>query len=280
GLEMSGLRADLTSTEAALHAFRPAQTAPANGGGQPNPRYPTSRPAQWTPQNSVAMPASGFAEDPQPSFDVAATPSANTHTLGETTGTSHPLGAARAQVHENYIIAQTDDGLVIVDQHAAHERLVYERMKTALHDKGVERQILLIPEIIDLPETDVQNIAARADELSTLGLVVEAFGPGAIAVRETPSLLGEVDAHALIKDLADELAEWDRATLVRDKLHAVASRMACHGSVRSGRRLKPDEMNALLRQMEETPNSGQCNHGRPTFVALTLTEIEKLFDRR
>ena len=149
-----------------------------------------------------------------------------------------------------------------------------------MDDNGIERQILLIPDIVDLPEEDVNNIIERAEELAEVGLVVEAFGPGAVAVRETPSLLGKVDAGGLLRDLADELAEWDRATLIRDKLNAIASRMACHGSVRSGRRLTPPEMNALLREMEETPNAGQCNHGRPTFITLTLNEIEKLFERR
>jgi len=169
---------------------------------------------------------------------------------------------------------------VLVDQHAAHERLVYERMKRNLDENGIARQILLIPDIVDLPEDDVNNLLTRSDELAEVGLIIDAFGPGAIAVRETPALLGEVDTASLIRDLADELAEWERSTLITDKLYSIASRMACHGSVRSGRRLTGDEMNALLREMEKTPNSGQCNHGRPTFITLSLSEIEKLFDRR
>jgi DNA mismatch repair protein MutL len=192
----------------------------------------------------------------------------------------HPLGAARTQIHENYIVAQTRDGLVIVDQHAAHERLVFERFKTALRSGKVASQILLLPEIIDLPEDDCDRLAERAEDLAELGLVLERFGPGAIAVRETPSMLGETDIGGLVRDLADEIAEWDSSSALRDRLEAVASTMACHGSVRSGRRLVTEEMNSLLREMERTPGSGQCNHGRPTYIELKLTDIEKLFSRR
>jgi DNA mismatch repair protein MutL len=191
-----------------------------------------------------------------------------------------PLGAARAQVHGTYIVAQTRDGVVIVDQHAAHERLVYERMKTALARSGVARQILLIPDIVELDETDVERLAARADELARFGLVLEAFGPGAVAVRETPALLGEIDSAALVRDLAEHMAEWDEALPLERRLMHVAATMACHGSVRAGRRLRPEEMNALLRDMEATPNSGQCNHGRPTWVELKLADMERLFGRR
>ena len=191
-----------------------------------------------------------------------------------------PLGAARAQVHETYIVAQTRDGIVIVDQHAAHERIVYERMKAALEKTGVARQILLIPEIVELDEADVERVLARADELARYGLAIEPFGPGAVAVRETPSLLGEIDARALVRDLAEHIAEWDEALPLERRLMHVAATMACYGSVRAGRRLKPEEMNALLREMEATPNSGQCNHGRPTYVELKLSDIETLFGRR
>jgi DNA mismatch repair protein MutL len=177
-------------------------------------------------------------------------------------------------------VAQTRDGVVIVDQHAAHERLVYERMKTALAAHGVARQILLIPEIVELDEADVARLAGRAGELARYGLTVEAFGPGAVAVRETPALLGEIDAGALVRDLAEHLAEWDETLPLERRLMHVASTIACHGSVRAGRRLKPEEMNALLREMEATPNSGQCNHGRPTYVELKLSDIERLFGRR
>jgi DNA mismatch repair protein MutL len=191
-----------------------------------------------------------------------------------------PLGAARAQVHDTYIVAQTRDGLVIVDQHAAHERLVYERMKAAIDQKGIARQILLIPEIVELDAADIERLLSRAEELKRFGLAIEPFGPGAIAVRETPSMLGEIDAAALARDLAEHLAEWDEALPLERRLMHVAATMACYGSVRAGRRLKPEEMNALLREMEATPNSGQCNHGRPTYVELKLTDIERLFGRR
>ena len=193
---------------------------------------------------------------------------------------NRPLGAVRAQVHETYIVAQTRDGIVIVDQHAAHERIVYERMKAALERTGVARQILLIPEIIELDEMDVERLIARADELARFGLAIEPFGPGAVAVRETPSLLGEIDARALVRDLAEHLAEWDETLPLERRLMHVAATMACYGSVRAGRRLKPEEMNALLREMESVPNSGQCNHGRPTYVELKLGDIERLFGRR
>jgi DNA mismatch repair protein MutL len=191
-----------------------------------------------------------------------------------------PLGAARAQVHDTYIVAQTRDGLVIVDQHAAHERLVYERVKLALTQSGVSRQILLIPEIVELDDDDVARLTERATELARYGLAIEPFGPGAVAVRETPSMLGEIDAGALLRDLAEHMAEWDEALPLERRLLHVASTMACYGSVRAGRRLKADEMNVLLREMEATPNSGQCNHGRPTYVELKLTDIERLFGRR
>ncbi|MEZ5994932.1 MAG: DNA mismatch repair endonuclease MutL [Hyphomonadaceae bacterium] len=191
-----------------------------------------------------------------------------------------PLGAARAQIHETYIVAQTEDGIVIVDQHAAHERLVYERMKQMLAAGGVRRQALLIPEVVDLDPKEAEALAARADELSQLGLVIEPFGAGALLVRETPALLGHIDAAGLLKDLADDIAELGEAHVLKERLEAVCSSMACRGSVRAGRRLTGDEMNALLRQMEATPFSGQCNHGRPTYVELKLSDIERLFGRR
>ena len=192
----------------------------------------------------------------------------------------HPLGAARAQVHETYIVAQTRDGLVIVDQHAAHERIVYEKLKAAIDKAGVARQILLIPDIVELDEADVERLLDHAAELARFGVVLESFGPGAVALRETPALLGEIDGAGLVRDLAEHISEWDEALPLERRLMNVAATMACHGSVRAGRRLKPQEMDALLREMEVTPNSGQCNHGRPTYVELKLTDIERLFGRR
>ncbi|MGB5838165.1 MAG: DNA mismatch repair endonuclease MutL [Albidovulum sp.] len=192
---------------------------------------------------------------------------------------NHPLGAARAQLHENYIIAQTATGLVIVDQHAAHERLVYERLKRQRDANGVAAQALLIPEIVDLSEPDAQLILTHAKALSQLGLTIEPFGGSAIAIRETPAILGEVNATALIRDILDELHDLGDSQRLQSKIDAVLSRMACHGSIRSGRQMRPEEMNALLREMEATPLSGQCNHGRPTYVELKLTDIERLFGR-
>lgn len=191
-----------------------------------------------------------------------------------------PLGVARGQVHETYIIAQTEDGLVIVDQHAAHERLTYERMKQQLSDTGVARQGLLIPEVVELEPFEVQNLIDRSDELAELGLALEGFGTEAVVVREVPALLGDGDIKGLVKDLAHEIAELDAALSLKERLEDVCSTIACHGSVRAGRRLTGEEMNALLRQMEATPHSGQCNHGRPTYVELKLADIERLFGRR
>ncbi|MEM7729320.1 MAG: DNA mismatch repair endonuclease MutL [Pseudomonadota bacterium] len=192
----------------------------------------------------------------------------------------YPLGLARAQLHETYVVAQTTDGIVIVDQHAAHERLVYEDMKRAMSGQGVTRQALLIPDIVELGETDATRILARADEFAEMGLILEPFGTGAVLVRETPALLGKMDAGALLRDLADDLSEYDEALSLKERFEHVCGTMACHGSVRAGRRLTGEEMNALLRQMEATPHSGQCNHGRPTYVELKLADIERLFGRR
>jgi DNA mismatch repair protein MutL len=195
-------------------------------------------------------------------------------------GAQHPLGVARAQIHETYVVAQTADGIVIVDQHAAHERLVHERIRNALANGGVQRQILLVPEVVELDPPDVERVAARAVELAELGLVVEPFGAGAILVRETPAMLGLTDTRGLVRDLADELAELGAGLALKERLEDVCARMACHGSVRAGRRLAPAEMDALLREMERTPHSGQCAHGRPTYVELKLADIERLFGRR
>ncbi|MDC7695096.1 DNA mismatch repair endonuclease MutL [Asticcacaulis sp. DXS10W] len=193
---------------------------------------------------------------------------------------SYPLGAARAQLHETYILAQTKDGLIIVDQHAAHERLVYERMKTMMAEGNVARQTLLIPEIVDLDPADVSRLMARRDDLEGFGLMIESFGPATILVREVPALIGDGDVAGLIRDLADDIAENGQALILKERMAEICGNMACRNSVRAGRRLSASEMNALLRQMEATPHSGQCNHGRPTYVELKLKDIEKLFGRR
>jgi DNA mismatch repair protein MutL len=191
-----------------------------------------------------------------------------------------PLGAARAQLHETYIIAQTRDGVVVIDQHAAHERIVYEKLKAAMERDGLARQMLLVPLVVELDPSDAARLCERAAALEQLGLVIEPFGPGAVLVREVPSLLGDADVSALVTELAEHAAEWDDALPLERRLLHIAATMACHGSVRAGRRLRVEEMNALLREMEETPNAAQCNHGRPTFVTLALADIERLFARR
>ncbi|TCU37303.1 DNA mismatch repair protein MutL [Rhizobium azibense] len=280
-LARDGSRAATTGADGMLRSFR--------SGFQPGYQRPAQ--AAWSAGSSPSRPFSangGFGERPQASFDGLSTPAARAEPQaqawqqprpGEEPPPRYPLGAARAQIHENYIVAQTDDGLVIVDQHAAHERLVFEAMRKALQSKQLPSQVLLIPEIVDLPEEDCDRLMAHAEGFKELGLAIERFGPGAIAVRETPAMLGEVDAQGLIRQLADEISAWDTAGGLSAKLEYVAATMACHGSVRSGRRLRPEEMNALLRQMEVTPGSGQCNHGRPTYIELKLSDIERLFGR-
>ncbi|HZO44274.1 MAG TPA: DNA mismatch repair endonuclease MutL [Xanthobacteraceae bacterium] len=272
-------RAASTGGSATIAAFRPAVSPSRGWDWRRSPAYPDPRNFPMPAHGNAAV---GFAEAAQAAFEVGG-PSADARVAVAEAAPDlldRPLGAARAQVHETYIVAQTRDGIVIVDQHAAHERIVYERMKAALEKTGVARQILLIPEIVELDEADVERVLARADELARYGLALEPFGPGAVAVRETPSLLGEIDARALVRDLAEHIAEWDEALPLERRLMHVAATMACYGSVRAGRRLKPEEMNALLREMETTPNSGQCNHGRPTYVELKLSDIETLFGRR
>ena len=272
-LVREGQRAATTGGAATVAAFRP-NTVSRGWDWRASP----SRPLATDGATALA----GFEEVAQAAFDTGA-PAADARIATIEAAPDlidRPLGAARAQVHETYIVAQTRDGVVIVDQHAAHERIVYERMKAALEKSGIARQILLIPEIVELDEADVERLAARAEELAKFGLALEPFGPGAVAVSETPSLLGEVDAQALVRDLAEHMAEWDEALPLERRLMHVAATMACHGSVRAGRRLKGDEMNALLREMEATPNSGQCNHGRPTYVELKLSDIERLFGRK
>jgi DNA mismatch repair protein MutL len=283
-LARNAQRSASSGAGATIAAFRPFG-APARGAALGSPgwdwRHSPMRPSGSGSYSVPPRPgAGGLAEAAQAAFDVGE-PSAGV--LGTDPSADlfdRPLGAARAQLHDTYIVAQTRDGLVIVDQHAAHERIVYERLKAALDRSGVARQILLIPEIVELDEPSVERLIARADELIHYGLAIEPFGPGAVAVRETPSLLGEIDAQALVRDLAEHMAEWDETLPLERRLMHVAATMACYGSVRAGRRLKAEEMNALLREMEATPNSGQCNHGRPTYVELKLTDIERLFGRR
>jgi DNA mismatch repair protein MutL len=235
--------------------------------------------------HSAGRTAFGFAETAQAPFTGFAEPSADTRGAAQddTQGTLYPLGAARAQINDTFIIAETDDALVIVDQHAAHERLVYERLKRAFANGGISRQLLLIPEVVELDGEAASHLCAAAIELERLGLVVEAFGASSVLVREVPALLGTCNVKGLLADLADALAEAeteDETRLLAKRLDHVLSTMACHGSVRAGRRLNPEEMNALLRDMEQTPFTGQCNHGRPTYIELKLVDIEKLFSRR
>ncbi|HKR20789.1 MAG TPA: DNA mismatch repair endonuclease MutL [Stellaceae bacterium] len=263
-LAAAGHRASTTVAAQAVAAFQPVQWSPRGGAAPALALHPgmAEAPAAYQASLTAAVPATRVVE--APAADVAA----------------HPLGAACAQLHETYIVAQTADGLVIVDQHAAHERLVYEAMKAEIAAAGVKRQILLLPEVVELDAADAARVVARAPELAELGLALEAFGPGAVVVREVPAILGETDVKGLVRDLADELAELGGALSLKERLEHVCGTIACHGSVRAGRRLNQSEMNALLRQMEATPHSGQCNHGRPTYVALSLAEIEKLFGRR
>ncbi len=235
---------------------------------------------QASPSRPAALP--GFAEEPAAERAVAL-PSADARADAVPPAEADldsPLGAARAQLHETYILAQTRDGLVLVDQHAAHERLVYEKLKAALARDGVARQGLLIPAVVELDPAEAGRLAERAADIAALGLVLEPFGPGAVLVREVPALLARADVTRLVRDLAEHAAEWDDALPLERRLLHVAATMACHGSVRAGRRLKVEEMNALLREMEATPNAGECNHGRPTFVTLSLKDVEKLFARR
>ena len=257
--------------------------APQTGGYVQRPAMPPQSNAprhveEDAPEETFAprgyVPEAG-APEAAPMARVEAGPMPAPGTLAE-----YPLGAARAQVHETYVIAQTADGIVIVDQHAAHERLVYEAMKRQMAEGGVRRQALLIPDIVELSEDEADRVTARAEELAALGLEIEPFGPGAVAVRATPALFGEMDAAGLIRDLADDFAEYEAGLTLSERFEEVMGNMACRSSIRAGRRLTGEEMNALLRQMEATPHSGQCNHGRPTYVELKLADIERLFGRR
>ena len=277
-LEAAGHKASTTAATAALGAFQPG-TGATGGGSMP------WRQSSALPRELAEIAAAYQAPASTGVLDAFDAPSArvmadiNSQPLAPP-ATNFPLGAARAQVHETYIVAQTDTGIVIVDQHAAHERLVYERMKTALADGGVKRQGLLIPEVVEMDEAAVDRLCERVAEFEELGLAIEKFGPGAVVVREVPALLGQADVTGLLRDLADDLEEFGAGLALKERLEDVCSTMACHGSVRAGRRLTSEEMNALLREMEVTPHSGQCNHGRPTYVELNLSDIERLFGRR
>ena len=275
-LEAAGHRASLRGGALTVDAFT-QQMAAETQHAAPPPYAPRAYTGGYGAR------ASGFGEAMQAPLAGLDTPSARAFDApppGPTAeANAHPLGAARAQVHENYIIAQTLNSLVIVDQHAAHERIVYERMKAMLESGGVARQGLLIPVIVELDPDEAACLLERAEEWEKLGLVIEGFGAGAVAVREVPALLGKADVEGIVRDLASGIAADSDSRALTDRLEAVCSTFACHGSVRSGRRLTGEEMNALLREMEATPFSGQCNHGRPTYVELKLTDIERLFGR-
>ena len=261
-LAEAGHRASTTVADATLGAMRPQYTEPRV--------YQMDRPLPSVLTASHHAQAPGFAET-SAVFARVEEPVAEAQ--------DHPLGAARAQLHENYIIAQTADGLVIVDGHAAHERLVYEKLKRQMAENGIAAQALLIPEIVELSEGDAARLMEIADDLSKLGLTIEPFGGSAVAVRETPAILGEVNAANMIRDILDELADLGDSQTVQARIEAILSRVACHGSIRTGRQMRGDEMTALLREMAATPHSGQCNHGRPTYVELKLADIERLFGR-
>jgi DNA mismatch repair protein MutL len=261
-LAEAGHRASTTVSSAALGAFTPETPS--------QPRiYQMDRPGNAPGYSGLAETATMF--DPQPSARMEEAPQLEAQ--------HRPLGAARAQLHENYILSQTEDGLVIVDAHAAHERLVYEKLKAQMAETGVRAQALLIPEVISLSDGDIALLMEQSETLTQMGLSIEPFGQGAVAVQSVPALLGHVDVQRLVLDIVDELSDGGTQQSLQAQLDAILSRVACHGSVRTGRRMQAEEMNALLREMEATPHSGQCNHGRPTYVSLAMTDIEKLFGR-
>ncbi len=281
-----GFQSSSSVSYSALSSMRPghlgagSHSSAANHFAPPLPMHRGSSaavPSHYAYGN-LAEPQSLPYEAQQPQMHTM--PSARAEETLHEAAISYPLGAARAQIHENYIIAQSENGLVVVDQHAAHERLVYERFKNQLKDHGIEKQGLLSPEIVELDDTQTERLMAHADQLSKLGLDIEPFGSGALAVQSVPAILGQkANIQRLIRDLADEVLDSDAVDGLEERINEILSTMACHGSVRSGRRMNADEMNALLRQMEETPYSGQCNHGRPTYIELKLSDIEKLFGR-
>jgi DNA mismatch repair protein MutL len=268
-LAEAGYRASTTVAGAALGAARPGASPGWSGGS-----------ARFADAAAFQAPAGGLAEGAA-AYDAGFAPAARVQAEDpDALGAAHPLGAARAQLHNTYVLAETKDGMVLVDQHAAHERLVFERIKAALASSGIARQMLLVPDVVDLSGDGALHLAAHAAELAELGLVLEPFGAGAVVVREVPALLSGLDVAGLVRDLADDFASMDEGASLRDRLGEVCATMACHSSVRAGRRLNGDEMNALLREMETTPHAGQCSHGRPTYVELKLADIEKLFGRR
>ncbi len=273
-LSAEGHRASPFVSSAMLGAFRPESLLPVSGG---------RRRSGNSGQSSVAFAEQAadadFVSASRSEQMIDAPPNAKVETDFDRSAVQYPLGAAKAQVHDNYIIAQNSDGIVIIDQHAAHERLVYERLKTEVAGDGIESRELLVPSIVDLSEADRMRILEFADHLAALGLVVEPFGPGAVCIRQTPAILGSVDSGKLLRDIIDGIDETGGTLVLEERINAVASRIACHGSVRSGRELSAAEMNALLRDMEANPKSGQCNHGRPTYVKLALSDIERLFGR-
>jgi DNA mismatch repair protein MutL len=276
GLIVTAIRHALGSSA----QFTTSALAPTALGSMQAETPSYSNAPSYTYSQALAVPPAGFTErlfdnvlPPQARTTQSAEPPAAFSSFGR-------LGAAVAQVHGTFIVAQAPESLLIIDQHAAHERIVYERMKGALATGGVKSQIALIPEVVEMGAAAAGRLLDAAQDLARLGLVIESFGVGAVLVRETPALIGQTDVKALLADLAEELAENDASRAVEKRLEALLSRIACHGSVRSGRALNVDEMNALLRQMEETPNTGQCNHGRPTYVEMKLTDLQKLFDRR
>lgn len=274
-LQGAAHRTSTTMTEEAIVRFQPSTPPP-----MPSPSFPPRPANAYTSQPRLGL--------SRPFTIVTPTyiPLEESRTSPFMTAPAAPppenfrLGLARAQIHDTYIVSETQEGLIVVDQHAAHERLVYERMKAEVAHKGVKRQALLIPEIVDLPQESLTRVLARLPELQTLGLILEPFGKNAVLIRETPVLLDRVNYQKLIPDLADELLEMDETVSLKEHLHEILSTLACHTSIRAGRRLSIPEMDALLRQMEETPHSGQCNHGRPTYVELKRADIEKLFGRR
>lgn len=283
-LAAAGHRASTTVAGYALGKVKIEEaTSPNLWSVPPAPEREVSQASYYAPPRPPVSghgARAGVQEMPPDGFRHDAAPSARVEPEAGTPQGDFPLGVARAQLHETYIVSQTADGIVIVDQHAAHERLVYEDMKRQMAEGGVKRQALLIPDVVELSEDEAARVLERADELAELGLEIEPFGAGAVCVRATPALFGEMDAAGLIRDLADDFAEYDAGLALKERFEEVMGNMACRGSVRAGRRLNAEEMNALLRQMEATPHSGQCNHGRPTYVELKLADIERLFGRR